>query len=408
MGGEAEKKAKQELRELTIALNEAETENAMTGIKLNKQRKMLNRQEAADAKELADTKKEAAKTAHDNSKTLLEDELKNEKLNFQQRRDLINANKLITLKERQKLLEEVNKDEKKLIEEHNKAIKDLNKKYDDLKLDDLAKTNQDKLDLDMQRKLDEINFIAQTQKEKDELYAKWNEEYDRRQKELNNNELLNEQEKNLKKANDIKLTTEERLLAIQTRVDNEKNIIFKSEDEKLAYEKATSEAKIKLAEEEAAAKQKALQSMSSGLKTAATLLGESTAAGKAAAIAATTIDTIQSGVSAFKGMVSAIPGPVGIALGAVAAAGALASGYASVKKILAVKTPNGGGGGAAPSGGGVSAPSFNVVGNSGVNQLAETMAGKSEQAPIKAYVVSNDVTSAQGLDRKIITNASLG
>lgn len=191
--------------------------------------------------------------------------------------------------------------------------------------------------------------------------------------------------------------------------DNELNEIrLAAQQKSLENEKANSAAKIKIAEEEAAAKQKALQSMSSGLKTAASLLGESTAAGKAAAIAATTIDTIQSGVSAFKGMVSAIPGPVGIALGAVAAAGALASGYASVKKILAVKTPNGGGGGAAPSGGGVSAPSFNVVGNSGVNQLAETMAGKSEQAPIKAYVVSNDVTSAQGLDRKIITNASLG
>ena len=191
--------------------------------------------------------------------------------------------------------------------------------------------------------------------------------------------------------------------------DNELNEIrLAAQQKSLENEKANSYAKIKIAEEEAAAKQKALQAMSSGLKTAASLLGESTAAGKAAAIAATTIDTIQSGVSAFKGMVSAVPGPVGIALGAVAAAGALASGYASVKKILAVKTPNGGGGGAAPSGGGVSAPSFNVVGNSGVNQLAETMAGKSEQAPIKAYVVSNDVTSAQGLDRKIITNASLG
>jgi len=134
-----------------------------------------------------------------------------------------------------------------------------------------------------------------------------------------------------------------------------------AQQKSLENEKANSAAKIKIAEEEAAAKQKALQSMSSGLKTAASLLGESTAAGKAAAIAATTIDTIQSGVSAFKGMVSAVPGPVGIALGAVAAAGALASGYASVKKILAVKTPNGGGGGAAPSGGGgVSAPSFNV------------------------------------------------
>jgi len=50
MGGEAEKKMKQELRDLTISLSEAETENAQTGIKLNKQRKMLNSQQNADAK----------------------------------------------------------------------------------------------------------------------------------------------------------------------------------------------------------------------------------------------------------------------------------------------------------------------------------------------------------------------
>ena len=218
-------------------------------------------------------------------------------------------------------------------------------------------------------------------------------------KKLEKEQLIIENDKLTFEARLEALTEQERLITEATNI---------SEEERTKLLKANKDARVKIGEEEAAAKQKALQSMSSGLKTAATLLGESTAAGKAAAIAATTIDTIQSGVSAFKGMVSAVPGPVGIALGAVAAAGALASGYASVKKILAVKTPNGGGGGAAPSGGGVSAPSFNVVGNSGVNQLAETMAGKSEQAPIKAYVVSNDVTSAQGLDRKIITNASLG
>lgn len=50
LGGEAEKKMKQELRDLTIALTEAETENAQTGIKLNKQRRMLNSQQNADAK----------------------------------------------------------------------------------------------------------------------------------------------------------------------------------------------------------------------------------------------------------------------------------------------------------------------------------------------------------------------
>jgi len=73
----------------------------------------------------------------------------------------------------------------------------------------------------------------------------------------------------------------------------------------------------------------------------------------------------------------------------------------------------GGGGGSAPSmgnnsAGGSAAPQFNVVGNSGVNQLAETMQGRSAQAPIQAYVVAQNVTSAQSLNRNIVNNASLG
>jgi hypothetical protein len=148
--------------------------------------------------------------------------------------------------------------------------------------------------------------------------------------------------------------------------------------------------------------------MSSGLKTAATLLGESTAAGKAAAIAATTIDTIQSGVSAFKGMVAAVPGPVGIALGAVAAAGALASGYASVKKILAVKTPGGGGGGGGVGGGSAPAPpQFNIVGQSSTNQLSQTIAGQ-QNRPIQTYVVGNQVSTQQSLDRNAVATSTFG
>jgi hypothetical protein len=82
---------------------------------------------------------------------------------------------------------------------------------------------------------------------------------------------------------------------------------------------------------------------------------------------------------------------------------------ANVKKILSVKTPKGGGGGGGvPTGGGApSAPQFNVVGNSGVNQLAGIMA-TNEQTPVKAYVVPSDVTTGQSLDRNIIKNASLG
>ena len=55
----------------------------------------------------------------------------------------------------------------------------------------------------------------------------------------------------------------------------------------------------------------------------------------------------------------------------------------------------------------VSAPNFNVVGASSTNQIAETVATQNKQ-PIKAFVVANDVTSQQALDRSIIQTAGLG
>jgi len=65
---------------------------------------------------------------------------------------------------------------------------------------------------------------------------------------------------------------------------------------------------------------------------------------------------------------------------------------------------SGGGGGASGggAGGGVMAPNFNVVGNNGLNQLAQL-----QQQPIKAYVVGAEVTTQQALDRNRITNATL-
>ena len=51
-------------------------------------------------------------------------------------------------------------------------------------------------------------------------------------------------------------------------------------------------------------------------------------------------------------------------------------------------------------------PAFNIVGSSGTNQLADAIGGQS-QKPVKAYVVSNDVTTAQSMDRNIVEGASL-
>lgn len=51
-------------------------------------------------------------------------------------------------------------------------------------------------------------------------------------------------------------------------------------------------------------------------------------------------------------------------------------------------------------------PQFNVVGTSGINQIAQVV-GQSQQ-PIKAYVVSSEVSSQQSLDRNKVMSASLG
>lgn len=50
------------------------------------------------------------------------------------------------------------------------------------------------------------------------------------------------------------------------------------------------------------------------------------------------------------------------------------------------------------------APEFNIVGTSGANQIADVVAS---QEPVKAYVVANDVTTAQALDRNIVESATL-
>lgn len=52
------------------------------------------------------------------------------------------------------------------------------------------------------------------------------------------------------------------------------------------------------------------------------------------------------------------------------------------------------------------APTFNVVGASGVNQLAQAVG--QNQEPVKAYVVSSEVSSQQSLDRNKVMSASLG
>jgi hypothetical protein len=81
-----------------------------------------------------------------------------------------------------------------------------------------------------------------------------------------------------------------------------------------------------------------------------------------------------------------------------------ATGLASVVKIASTQFGGGGGGGGVdvPNPSSIIAPNLNVVGNTGINQLATL-----QQQPVKAYVVSNDITSAQQFDLKVQQTSQL-
>lgn len=134
---------------------------------------------------------------------------------------------------------------------------------------------------------------------------------------------------------------------------------------------------------------------------------------KAAQMASALIDTYMNATAAYGSQFLPLPDPSSPVRGGIAAGLAVAAGLVNVAKIGAQKfegggSSGGGGGGGGVSGGslsasgGMQAPNFNVVGNNGLNQLAQL-----QQQPTQAFVVSGEVTSAQSLDRNRIQNATL-
>lgn len=383
LGGEAGKKMMQQVRDAQIALNEAEAEGARNGIKLNRQRKMLNRQANADEKEAqaerdrlkkeADAARLEADKANREAELAVLDERNKE---IQTRIDKYNA-------DRAKLIKAGYKDFSKIDEAFLKDRAAINKKYDDA---------AEKARIEKAQK-DYADLQAQTQGLIDE----------------SNRQIKTLADKDLEKANNEKLSFDARLSAVADRERLMSEMIFKTEEERTAFEKANSDARKKIAKDEANAKREAALAVADTLANVANLLGKETTAGKALAVASATISTINSAQKAYESTVG-IP-YVGPFLAPINAGIALAAGYKNVQDILSVQVPGGGGGGgSAPSASMTStpqAPSFNVVGTSGANanQVAKLT---QSQAPIKAYVVSSDVTTQQALDRNIVKSASLG
>jgi chromosome segregation ATPase len=152
------------------------------------------------------------------------------------------------------------------------------------------------------------------------------------------------------------------------------------------------------------AKIKNAEQVSGAIGQLASVAGEGTVAGKALGVASATIDTY---VGANKALAQG--GFAGIAQ----AIAIIATGLVNVKTILSTKVPKPTVGGVSTGGGGEATPalpappSFNIVGATETSQLADAIGGQTQQ-PVQAYVVANDVTTAQSLENNIVEGATLG
>jgi len=232
------------------------------------------------------------------------------------------------------------------------------------------------------------------------------------------NELLRLQE--LQKIDGLEKTQETaRLEAIvknakdgtQAKVDAEialNDFKQQSDEQALARSKEISAAQTKITNTEYEAKRASLEGYAGALSSISGLLSQETTAGKGIAIASSLINTY----AAITGALKAAQKSPGAAIPGYAIAQAIATGvagFAAVKKIASVQVPGGSGGGSSQTGSLPTVPTppaFNVVGASGETQLADAI-GSQTQRPARAYVVSNDVTTAQELDRNIIEGASI-
>lgn len=395
------------------AINKKYDANKKAGeenVKLGEQQRQQHKQDmqalaALEQKYSDDTKQIQAKTD--------EEKLAEEKRVAQRELDQMTGTKKEKAAAQAALDEDFKQKEIALAEKKNEEFKALKLKYEQ-DLQDLEDTTQAaKLARAEERAIEEINQGSLTEERKLEAIRLVKEKY----KVLNDeNDKKVADEKLVKGQEEMMLELEGTTLSVQERYD----LITQSEAELSANKEISEEARTKAEEQNAAAriavgklekqaKEQQLAGIGNALQSMSAIAGESTTAGKAFAVASTAISTYSAAQKAYESAFLPAPTVASPALGAVFAGVAVAGGLMNIQKILSVKTPTGGGGGGSSVPTPSAPPSFNVVGNSGANQLAQTITETNRNAaPVQAYVVSGDVSSAQSLDRNRVSNASMG
>jgi len=321
----------------------------------------------------------------------------------------------------------------------------------------VEKQYQQGLDVIADERKAKDDAAAEEQRQKDE--AKAQEEYN---KQLQANENLLELERiKLEQQEEIDIEDLDRTIELMRQktdlllqnedLTKEQRLLIEAEYQKAVQdlEQNTFDKKKQLTEQDEQLQLQRAATAANALGSLAEALGETTAAGKVAAIAQATINTYLSATEAYKAVVG-IPG-IGPALAVAAAASAVAAGLGQVREIMSVSDevpdvkaniPRAASGMLVGQGDGkmdnvpvmvsngesiINAKSTNMFrpllsainqygggtsfNNGGIissqtrtspeTNLLNQLSNMSSNTPIKTYVVSTDVSSSQSLDRQI-------
>jgi len=408
---EAIRKLKEEL------INQEVAEKRLNAVKA--QSIFLDARRIASSEDATDAQKETSKKAYELFKE--QNEIYNDSL--KERRQLNANNRVEVLQEqtdRQKEIEEKEKEHlKKLQEERDKAAEEKRKKAQEAKEKDAA---------DLKRALDE-----QAKNEADGLKSITDEIDVARER--NNSFRISAQEKELQDVNDkyfgliekakqFGLDTNELEIA-QKNEQNEINLKYQKEqeernqadaDKQIALEKTISDAKKEIQDAQ-------VNNIERGVALLGSFAGKNKKLQAAAIVAENAVGVAKSiiasnaAIPAINLKYAAIPGGTALAAAEITANKistgiSIATSIAATAKALSAL---GGGGSASSSSSGQSASSPSASGtpnvgfqNSTENQIATTVSDANKSAePIKAFVVSTEITTAQSLDRNKIEANSI-
>ena len=292
--------------------------------------------------------------------------------------------------------EEKRKKQEELVKKEREKLKKLKEKFTKADQDFEDKTFEEKAKRQRERALLELDALKLSETEKQEAKKQINDYYNKLEA-------------------DAKLKDEE--------VRQQQNAKQLEETKKLNEELAQAETNLQQA------KANAIQG---GLQVIGMLAGKSKAVAKTLLVvekglaiaqvisnAARAIAQAKANLAATPAVIGVLPNPAYVIQAAATAKGILSTKLTAATSIATIAAQAvaglGGGGGGGASVGGLGggadaqpqAPSFNVVGATETSQLAEAVGGQAQQ-PIQAYVVSNDVTSAQSLENNIVEGATLG